>query len=58
MRGSPGNRTLNLRIKSLFKSVAATSTFAGKVLLTCGFSSVFFIVVSGRLWISRGAFAA
>ena len=43
--GSPGNRTLNLRIKSLLESIPSTCDFAPNAPLTCPFDSWTFMGV-------------
>src|SRR5919106_6296963 len=56
--GPPGNRTLNLRIKSLIFRRSASWAFAHKRALTCALGSWSFIVLHGCLWASRGLVAA
>jgi len=54
--GSPGNRTLNLRIKSLNYGPPLTCGFSRIPPLTCGLSFRLVPNVHGRFWLARGFF--
>ena len=54
--GSPGNRTLNLRIKSLSCDPSLTCWFGGIPHLTCPLSFRLVPTVHGRFWLARGFF--
>jgi hypothetical protein len=54
--GSPGNRTLNLRIKSLIRCWPLSCGFGRKQLLTCGLLFRLVPTVHGLFWLARGVF--